>query len=560
MLAIHNIHKSYGPHTILNNISFQLHHGERVGLVGANGVGKSTLLKIITGEIEADAGTVSLPVHLAAGYLAQHIPEDEARTVHSLIEDSLAELRQMEVRMRELEADMGAADDLEAVMAEYGDLMEQFEQAGGYDIDYRVDVVLTGLRVAHIPRDRRFSTLSGGEKARVGLALLLLRAPDVLLLDEPTNHLDYTTLTWLEEYLQSYRGAMLIVSHDRHFLNRTVNAILEIDEYTRGIRRYTGDYDAYFAAKQLERRQWESDYARQQEEIIALRLEVKETARRNDNYRPHTDGDKLLRNAKKAKHEATISKRVRSAEEKLRRIEADPIPEPPDELRFKSDFDPVEFQGRNPLTAWHISKHYGARCVLEDVSLTIEPDSRIVLVGPNGAGKSTLLRLLLGLEQPDSGDIARSPLVNIGYLDQEQHTLPPETNVFEAYAQGLPGNAQQLKAILLSMGLLRYDDLEKRVGELSRGQQRKLQIARLIAGRANLLVLDEPTNDVSFDVLEGLESALKDFPGAVLAATHDRRFMQQFGGVIWELRDGRLLEHLDGYAAYMDSLEMRERA
>lgn len=552
MLAVTDISKTYGFTTVLNRVSLSLTDGQRVGVVGANGVGKSTLFKIIIGEIAPDEGSVQIATGARVGYLAQVITGFEAKTIAELISESLAEITDLEARMRQLERLMsettGAA--LDAVLAEYGEVSDQFDRRGGYDLEHRLDVILTGLQVGDLDRARPFATLSGGEKARVGLAILLLQGPDLLLLDEPTNHLDIVSLNWLEDYLAAYRGAMLIISHDRHFLNRIVTAIVEIDEHTRGARRYGGDYDAYHQAKQAERRKWEIDYARQQDEIKALRLEIKEGAHRNSNYRAHTDGDKFVINIKKATHDHTVSKRIRAAEEKLKRIEANPIPQPPRPLRFHAGFDPEALKGHNPVILSNISKCFGERLIFEDASLVLGPRARVALVGPNGAGKSTLLRILLGHEPADAGEVYIHPAARIGYLDQEQADLDPTQTVFEAYRAGLEGTDQQIKATLLQSGLFRYDELERLVGQLSSGQQRKLQIARLIALRANLLVLDEPTNYVSFDVLEEFEEALRGFPGPIIAASHDRRFLQQFEGDLWEVRDGALRLVLDAAPIY----------
>jgi macrolide transport system ATP-binding/permease protein len=551
-LSISNISKTYGFHTILNQVSFVLNAGERVGLVGANGVGKSTLLKIVTGEVEADGGSITVSPGMELSYLPQTITGYDDQSVDDLIAASMRHLHDLESRMRDLEGQMSQlnGEALDRVMNKYGDVMEQFERHGGYDIGYRVETILNGLGIGHINRNRRFGTLSGGEKARVGLAILLLGQADVLLLDEPTNHLDLTSLEWLENYLSAYPGAILMVSHDRQFLNRTVNAIIELDEHSRSAKRYSGDYDSYQTAKVKERLKWEADWAEQQEEIKALKLEIHVTARKNT-YRAASDNDKFVLGIKKNTHADTISKKVRAAEEKLKRIEADPIPQPPAPLRFNPDFDPQALKGRMPMVASGLSKAYGTRNILHDVSFTVGVHSRIVLVGPNGAGKSTLLKILLKREAADSGEVTINPAVRVGYLSQEQDTLDPAKTLFEAYREGLPEADQQLKATLIKSGLFRYDDFGKLVGQLSSGQRRKLQIARLIAGRANLLVLDEPTNDVSFDVLEALETALHDFPGPVIAASHDRRFMQQFGGEVWEMREGEVIQHLGGHEQYM---------
>lgn len=543
LLSVHHVSKSYGIHVVLSDVSLTLAEGQRVGLVGANGVGKSTLLKIITGEIEPDLGTCTLYAGRTLGYLPQAIAAMGNATLQDRIAQATAHIHSIETQMRALEDSMSHAqgDALQAVMAQYGELADLFERRGGYTLESRIDAVLNGLGVAHVPRDQRFDTLSGGEKSRVGLALLLLESPDVLLLDEPANHLDFVALAWLESYLQSYQGGVLIVSHDRHFLNQTVTEIIEIDEHTHETQRYSGSYDAFRAAKQIARRQWEASYAAEQDEIKALRHEVKVHARRNDNYRTPSDGDKFMLGKKRDTHAATVAKRVRSAEEKLNRILADPIPRPPEDLRFKGTLDPRLMAGKNALTVDRLSKRYGERVIFEDVSFSLGAKARVVLVGPNGVGKSTLLKALAGIETPDAGSVTLHPAAVVGYLDQEGARFEPSMRVFEAYQDGLPQPEQVLKAQLLTMGLFHYDELDKRVGDLSKGQQHKLQIARLIASGANLLILDEPTNFVSFDVLESFEAALREFNGAVIAASHDRRFIQQFEGEVWSFADGRLI-------------------
>ncbi|MFO7320353.1 MAG: ABC-F type ribosomal protection protein [Chloroflexota bacterium] len=541
VLSITYLSKTFGLQQVLNNVTWTLSAGDRVGLVGVNGAGKSTLLKIIARELEPDSGEVRVAPGMVLGYLPQTLDGEDITSIGDLIAESQTRLREMEQRLRALEQQMARPDDnLDDVLAEYGELAEAFERYGGYELDYRVDMVLDGLGVGHLDRTRSFSTLSGGEQARVGLALLLLRAPDILLLDEPTNHLDAASLDWLERYLAAWRGAMIVVSHDRMFLNRTVNSIVEIDEHTHTATRYPGDYDAYLQAKAAALEAWKQTYKRQQEELKALRIEIKEGAHRNNNYRAHTDNDKFIPFARRQNHDRTVSKRVRAAEQKLKRLEAELVPEPPEPLRFEADFDPARLKGRAPLYVSGLAKGYGERTLFRDVTFTLGVHSRIAITGPNGAGKSTLLRVLAGLEQPDAGEIMIAGGVTIGYLDQAGTRFDPEMRVLDAYRSGLPGEEQQHKATLLKTGLFRYQDFDKRVGELSSGQQRKLQIARLMAERANLLLLDEPTNYVSFDVLEAFEDALKTFPGPVIAVSHDRRFLERFGGERWELNNGEL--------------------
>ena len=545
LIHAQHISKAYGLKSVLHDVSVILNPGERIGLVGANGAGKSTLLKIIAGEVAPDDGNVRVDPTVTLGYLPQVIVGYEHATVRDLLADADRDLRQLETRLRTLETAMtqSTGGHLESILAEYGELTEQFERRGGYDLEQRIAAVVRGLRIDHLPPARLFGTLSGGERARLGLALLLLSAPDALLLDEPTNHLDSSSLNWLESYLAGFQGGMMVVSHDREFLNRTITTIVEIDEQTRSMRRYNGDYDTYAAAKLREREQQQREYEAQQEEIAGLRLAVAETARSNRNYRPHTDNDKMLRDAKVAKHEMTVSKRVKSAEERLKRLEANKLAPPPMPLRFDPALNPDALRARLPIMATGIHKCYGDRAILDEVNLTIYPESRIALVGPNGAGKSTLLKILVGLEPADRGEVQRNPALKIGYLDQSQGLLDPGMTLVEAALLGLPGwEPHQMHTFLIRSGLFHYADFETRVGDLSSGQRRKLQIARMLTGRANLLALDEPTNDVSFDVLEGLESAIQAFPGPVIVATHDRRFLQNFGGQVYRVEAGRLVE------------------
>lgn len=403
-----------------------------------------------------------------------------------------------------------------------------------------MDAILAGLRLDYLPRIRDLGTLSGGERARVGLALLLLRAPDVLLLDEPTSHLDAASLAWLEEYLASYTGAALMISHDRQFLNRSVNHIFELDEYTHTLRRYAGDYDAYQRAKAAERLAWEESFARQQEEIKDLRKRIRESARQVAHNRKPKDNDKLVYKGKGEWVADAVSRNVRAAEEQLRRIEANPVPKPPRLMRFQPKFQAEALRANAIVRMEHVSKRYGERQALHDVSLTLLPDARVALVGPNGAGKTTLLRLLLGMEQPDSGSVRLAPGARIGYLPQEPATVNGERTVFDAYRDGLEGYESNLVAGILGNGLFRLEDLTKTVTQLSPGQQRKLELGRLLALGPNVLLLDEPSNYVSLDVLEAFEAAVLAFPGPVLLISHDRWLLNRFGGAIWRLSDGNL--------------------
>ncbi len=553
LLAIDNLSKAYGDNVVLNHVSFNLAYGQKLGLVGANGVGKSTLMKILVGEVEADEGTVHVANGAEMGYLAQTLSGAESQTITQLIDVTLGNIRQIETRLRQLEVAMAQPSDaLDGLLAEYSDLTEQFERRGGYDLDHRLDQVMAGLGVAHLARDRRVATLSGGEKARVGLAALLLAAPDLLLLDEPTNHLDFVALAWLENYLKEYRGGVLVVSHDRQFLNQTVTTIVEIAEHSREAKQYTGNYDFYAQVKVQERMKWVADYWAQQEEIWELRKLMKTKAHVNPFARAPRDNDKFAFTFKAEKMQISLSRNIRSAEEKLRRIEEEPIPKPPQELKINPDFDPQILTSKTPITVTAVSKAYGDQVVLDNVSCTIEPQSRIVIIGPNGAGKSTLLKIMAGSALPDSGTVEVAPSVVMGHLDQEQETLVTVGSLFDVYRNGRVGDREEMKTELLSYGLFTWPDLRKPSATLSVGQKRKLQIAALIAQKANLLLLDEPTNHLSLDVLEEFEQALLNFAGPVVAISHDRRFIERFANEIWEMRAGRLTRFLGDWQRYQE--------
>lgn len=545
LLTVRGLAKSYGAIEVLQSISFVINAGDRVGLVGPNGVGKSTLLCLLVDQEEADAGTFAYAPSIEPGYLPQSTPDFYGRNIQDLLMEAVGHLRRLEEQMRELEHEMSAAGGvrLSELLDAYGRVSARFQDAGGYDLEYRIDAVLTGLHLAYLPREREVSTLSGGERARLGLAALLLRSPDLLLLDEPTNHLDFASLEWLESYLAEYRGGMLVVSHDRQFLNRTVNRICEIDEHSRLLKEYNGNYDAYVAAKVVERRKWEEEYERQQEEMSDLRKRIKEAASHaRRNYHKPRDNNKFAKYYYEQSVERTQSRTVRAAEVELARIEADPIPKPPEILRVNSQFQSEGIQSREVLRLRGVSKRWGAREVLRDVELILTPGARVVLIGPNGAGKSTLLKLIMGLEQPDEGEIQFAPGARVGYLPQDPEDLDAAKTVLETYRYGQIGYEGEFIGRLIGYGLFRLEDMQKRVGQLSLGQQRKLEIARLMAQAPNILLLDEPTNYISLDVLEAFEAAILAFPGPVLAISHDRWFIRRFGGVLWELDQGSLVK------------------
>jgi macrolide transport system ATP-binding/permease protein len=466
-------------------------------------------------------------------------------TIAHLLAASRQRLAALEQQMHTLAAQMATSSGAEqaALLAAYGEAAARFEQAGGYDLDYKIGAVLDGLRLSYLPPHRPIATLSGGEKTRVALAALLLRAPDVLLLDEPTNHLDAATAAWLESYLVRQAGAVLVVSHDRHFLDRVATRIGDLDEHTHRLTLYGGSYADYVAQKQRERHAWEAAYARQQDEIAELQRQAATTPQRLAARSVCRDGDKLSYNYKGQRVQRTVSRLVRNAEQRLQRIVADPIPRPPQPLRFSGTFAPAAHAHGTILHAQHICKTFAPQPpVLNDITLELGATERVVLVGENGAGKSTLLRILAGELAADSGQVVRGERVVVGYLAQEDAAPTDERTVLQAYREGRSGHAQEHQAELLAYGLFTPDDLQKPLRALSVGQRRKLSLARLLVARASLLLLDEPTNQFSLDVVEQIEAALDAFPGAVVAVSHDRRFISRFRGACWHLVDGGIRE------------------
>jgi macrolide transport system ATP-binding/permease protein len=448
----------------------------------------------------------------------------------------------MEARLHEMERQMGKTEGpaLETLLAEYSAVFQNYEDSGGYEYEHRVTVVLEGLGVNRLERSREIKTLSGGEKTRLSLALVLLGTPDLLLLDEPTNHLDKASLEWLEGYLKGFSGGVIISSHDRQLLNTAVNCIFEIDEYGHTLTKYAGNYDGYRLIKARERQQQEIDYQAQQEEISELKRTIRQHRTESNRHLIFRDRDKFAMQFKKERMQIGASRGISNAQERLDRILAAPLPKPAALLNFRTEFTAGSIKSAEVITVSGISKTYSGKAVLRDITFTVGADTRAVITGPNGSGKTTLLRILAGTETANSGNIAYSPSLKLGYLPQEFIIPDHKATGLEYYVNGRTGRREDLAAELLQSGLFHFDELQKPVGSLSPGQMRKLDIARLVASEPNTLLLDEPTNYVSLDDLEAFEAALALFPGPVLAVSHDRRFIRQFAGEIWELSGGVL--------------------
>ncbi|MGW4631583.1 ABC-F family ATP-binding cassette domain-containing protein [Nocardia sp. NPDC004415] len=486
-LSLHGVSKSYAGRPVLDTVSATIRPGERVGIVGENGSGKSTLLRLLAGLETADAGAVTVTADNGIGHLAQTL---SGTTVGGAVEAALAELRAWERGMREA----AEAQDMDR----FGDLLTRFEARDGYVADARVDAALHGLGLAGIDRDRALATLSGGERARLGLACLLAASPEVLLLDEPTNHLDEAALTWLENRLRTHRGTVVVVSHDRDFLDRVVTAVIDVADGT--LTRFGGGYSGFLDAKAAARIRWEQDYARWCEEITRLEEFASTTATQVAHGRAMTDNNKMAYDRNAGRVQSSVASRVRRTAEQLRRLRADPVPCPPQPLRFRGRFATAG-QGRGFAVG----------------AMTVGPRDRLLIHGPNGAGKSTLLDAVY----------AAAP-ERVGYLRQDE-PFDPDRTVVETYGFG--------RAALLATGLFDPESFDRPVGTLSEGQRRRLALARVLAGEHDLLLLDEPTNHLSLTLVDEVERALHEYRGAVVVVSHDRALRRRFRGVQKGIQD-----------------------
>lgn len=484
-LSLRGVSKAYGERRVLDGITFSVRPGERVGIVGKNGSGKSTLLRVIAGVERPDDGEVTVSAAGGVGYLSQTLGLPGDHTVQQAIDAALAELRALERGLQQA----AEAQDMDG----YGELLTVFEARGGYEADARVDKAMHGLGLARIERSRVLSSLSGGERARLGLACVLAASPEILLLDEPTNHLDEAAMTWLEDRLREHRGTVVTVSHDRIFLDRVATAIIEVEG---GTTTRFGGYTGFLAEKAAARLRREQAHANWREEVRQVREFAATTAHRVAVGRVMKDNNKMAYDRNAGRVQSSVASRVRQATERLRRLEENPVPRPPRPLRFHGAFAPT---GTRTGTLVRLD------------GLRIAAGDRLLVHGPNGAGKSTLLAAL-----------AAEAGARAGYLPQEV-TFDPDRTVAETYG----GEAEALMAT----GLFPPEALDLKVGALSVGQRRRLALAVLLAGEHDLLLLDEPTNHLSLTLVEELEEAL-------VVATHDRALRRRFTGTEISLSGG----------------------
>lgn len=541
ILQLRHISHHFGEQPVLADLDLTLNTGERIGIVGANGAGKSTLLRIAAGLLEPAQGQVIYAPTAMVGYVPQTAPATPGETLGDWLRAAQQQIAMLEARMQQLAAQLGSTtgEAQRSLLAAYGEAATRFELAGGYELEQRIASVMQGLGIAHLTPSHPITHLSGGERTRVALATLLLRAPDLLLLDEPTNHLDTQAAAWLDEYLTRQTGAVLVVSHDRLLLDRAVHSICEIE--ATSLTRFGGNYTAYRAAKQHQRRLWEVAYARQQEQIAELRRKLATTTAHTESRpRPPRDNDRLVYNFKGQRAQHSSARQMDAYSRQLDALLHHPVPRPPQPLVFTLPAQAAAHGTGNQIEAHKISVCYAGQPVLHALTLRIAAGARILLQGANGAGKSTLLRVLVGLQPPDSGQVLHGSGAQIGYLPQE--IAPPHDGrtVLDAYCRGRVGFRDALQAELLALDLLAASEIHRPLRSLSAGQQRRFALACLLTRPSTLLVLDEPTNHLSLDLVEQLQEALARYRGALLVVSHDRQFTAQFHGARWHLADGHL--------------------
>ena len=530
ILSCQNISKAFVENQVLKNVSFHIEDHEKAAIVGINGAGKTTLLRIIVGEMTPDDGQVVLAKDKTLGYLAQNSTVDTSHTIYEELLSVKADLLRLEEKIRECENNMKHADGdaLEDLMKQYTSLTHAFETGGGYLYRSELVGVLKGLGFTEDEFSKPVATLSGGQKTRVALGRLLLQNPDLIILDEPTNHLDMNSIAWLETYLLNYKGAVLIVSHDRYFLDRIAGKVIEIDQSKA--TTFMGNYSDYAVKKeQLRVATWNA-YMNQQRDI--------------------KHQEEVIEKLKSFNREKSI-KRAESREKMLDKIE---VIEKPSEVRtdMKLTLTPRILSGNDVLTVEHLSKSFDSHKLFTDVNFEIKRGEHVAIIGDNGSGKTTLLKILNGLVPADQGTFRLGSNVEIGYYDQEHHVLHSEKTLFEEISDDYPYlNNTQIRNVLAAF-LFTGEDVFKRISDLSGGERGRVSLAKLVLSNANFLILDEPTNHLDIMSKEILEDALNGYEGTILYVSHDRYFINRTAHRILDLTEGQFISYVGNYDYYLE--------
>ena len=540
-ISVSGLKKSFEiGNNILDGITFQVETGERVGLLGRNGAGKSTLFRILTGELEPDEGEVVVAKNSRLGLISQIPVYPAGYTVEDVLHTAFSRHQALADEMERLAAAMADGDSSEATLRRYGELAAKFEGIGGYDMDTAVSKVAGGLSIPPEMRAQLFESLSGGEKTRVNLGRLILEDTDVLLLDEPTNHLDLHAVEWLEGYVRRFRGTVVAISHDRYFLDRTINRVIEVLDGKAEF--YSGNYTFYAIEKERRYQEKLKQYEKEQAKIKQLQ----EAA------------DKLhlwafMGNDKLHKRAFSMERRI----ERIRQTE-----KPTKAKALTNRFGEKEFQGDEVLHVKDVEKSFGGRRLFHGLDLRVEGGERIALIGDNGTGKSTLLKILMGEEEPDGGRVKFGPTVRIAYLPQIIHFDNPQRSLVDTMLFSKHGITTQAARDRLGAFNFRGEDVFKSVSVLSGGEQSRLRLCMLMDGEINFLILDEPTNHLDIASREWIEEAVESYDGALLFVSHDRYFINRFATRIWELANGTITDYPMGFTQYrqMKAQEAAEKA
>lgn len=534
ILSCNNISKSFGTDVIIKSCSFNIEDHEKAAIVGINGAGKSTLLKIITGIEPADTGLVTLAKDKTLGYLSQQQNLNSDNTIYDELLSVKQYILDMEAQLRSIENQMKSADDtaLETLMKKYSDLNHEFELNNGYAYKSEITGVLKGLGFAEEDFTLNVNTLSGGQKTRVALGRLLLSKPDIILLDEPTNHLDMESISWLENYLLNYSGAVLIVAHDRYFLDKIVSKIIELDNGNATV--FSGNYTDYASKKAILRNMQLKEYLNQQREI--------------------KHQEEVITKLKQFNREKSI-KRAESREKMLNKME---FVDKPEILNDKMDIklEPNVISGNDVLTVDNLTKGFDGTVLFDNICFQIKRGERVALIGSNGTGKTTILKLINGIIPADSGSIYLGVKVNIGYYDQEHHVLDPDKTIFDEIRDAYPDlNNTQIRNTLAAF-LFTNEDVFKYIKDLSGGERGRVSLAKLMLSNANFLILDEPTNHLDITSKEILENALNSYTGTVLFVSHDRYFINSTATRIIELANKTVVNYIGNYDYYLEKKDI----
>lgn len=534
ILSCNNISKSFGTDVIIKSCSFNIEDHEKAAIVGINGAGKSTLLKIITGIEPADTGLVTLAKDKTLGYLSQQQNLNSDNTIYDELLSVKQYILDMEAQLRSIENQMKSADDtaLETLMKKYSNLNHEFELNNGYAYKSEITGVLKGLGFAEEDFTLNVNTLSGGQKTRVALGRLLLSKPDIILLDEPTNHLDMESISWLENYLLNYSGAVLIVAHDRYFLDKIVSKIIELDNGNATV--FSGNYTDYASKKAILRNMQLKEYLNQQREI--------------------KHQEEVITKLKQFNREKSI-KRAESREKMLNKME---FVDKPEILNDKMDIklEPNVISGNDVLTVDNLTKGFDGTVLFDNICFQIKRGERVALIGSNGTGKTTILKLINGIIPADSGSIYLGAKVNIGYYDQEHHVLDPDKTIFDEIRDAYPDlNNTQIRNTLAAF-LFTNEDVFKYIKDLSGGERGRVSLAKLMLSNANFLILDEPTNHLDITSKEILENALNSYTGTVLFVSHDRYFINSTATRIIELANKTVVNYIGNYDYYLEKKDI----